>query len=138
MVSIEFEMLSISYIISELFLLSVHLVIQENQQLKEHAKQPEQAVPSCGVQPEHSAPADADGDDAETLLNALADLTPKERALFDAYMAGESTKGIMAAMNITENTLKFHSRNLYGKLGVTSRKQLESRYRSISAPNREN
>ena len=83
------------------------------------------------------APEEANGDDAETPLNALTDLTPRERALFDTYMVGESTKDIMAAMNITENTLKFHSRNLYGKLGMTSRKQLESRYRSIYVPNRE-
>ena len=144
LVSIEFEMLSISYIISELFLLGVHLVIHENQQLKEIAKQPEQAGPSQPVaesQPCDGAPpaedGEAKGDDAETLLNALADLTPKERVLFDAYVAGESTKDIMAAMNITENTLKFHSRNLYGKLGVTSRKQLESRYRSIYVPSSE-
>ena len=34
MVSIEFEMLSISYIISELFLLSIHHIVTENRQLK--------------------------------------------------------------------------------------------------------
>ena len=27
-------------------------------------------------------------------------------------------------MNITENTLKFHNKNIYGKLGVPSRKEL--------------
>ena len=30
----------------------------------------------------------------------------------------------MASLNIKENTLKFHNKNIYGKLGVTSRKQL--------------
>ena len=94
-----------------------------------------------GVQPDHGAPSAEDGEaagnDAETLLNALAGLTPKEQVLFNAYIAGESTKDIMAAMNITENTLKFHSRNLYGKLGLTSRKQLESRYKGICVPSKE-
>ena len=37
--AIDFEMLSISYIISELFLLGVHLVINENQRLHSIAKQ---------------------------------------------------------------------------------------------------
>ncbi|MDY3281244.1 histidine kinase N-terminal 7TM domain-containing protein [Dysosmobacter sp.] len=136
LVNIEFEMLSISYIISELFLLSVHLVIHENRQLKERARQTEQAGPP---RPVAAPPADeeAQSDDSEALLRALADLTPRERALFDAYMAGDSTKDIMAAMHITENTLKFHSRNLYGKLAVTSRKQMESRYRSVYAPGRQ-
>ena len=30
----------------------------------------------------------------------------------------------MAAMNITENTLKYHNRNIYSKLGVVNRKEL--------------
>jgi hypothetical protein len=38
---IEFEMLSVSYIISELFLLGVHLVMKENQQLRTIVKQVE-------------------------------------------------------------------------------------------------
>ena len=37
----------------------------------------------------------------------------------------------MVAMGITENTLKYHSRNLYGKLGVTSRKQMVAVYRHL-------
>ena len=32
----------------------------------------------------------------------------------------------MAALNIKENTLKYHNKNIYGKLGVSSRKQLVS------------
>jgi DNA-binding CsgD family transcriptional regulator len=27
-------------------------------------------------------------------------------------------------LDITENTLKYHNRNIYGKLGVSSRKQM--------------
>ena len=34
------------------------------------------------------------------------------------------TKEIMNSLNIKENTLKYHNRNIYGKLGVSSRKQL--------------
>ena len=30
----------------------------------------------------------------------------------------------MAELNITENTVKYHNKNIYSKLGVTSRKQL--------------
>ncbi|MBQ8345949.1 MAG: hypothetical protein IJY42_06775, partial [Clostridia bacterium] len=42
--SIDFEMLSISYIISELFLLGVHLVMNENQRLRELVMQKEEAL----------------------------------------------------------------------------------------------
>jgi DNA-binding CsgD family transcriptional regulator len=30
----------------------------------------------------------------------------------------------MLSLNIKENTLKYHNRNIYNKLGVSSRKQL--------------
>jgi DNA-binding CsgD family transcriptional regulator len=32
----------------------------------------------------------------------------------------------MSDLNIKENTLKFHNKNLYSKLGISSRKQLLS------------
>ena len=35
----------------------------------------------------------------------------------------------MQELSITENTLKFHNKNLYGKLGVSSRKQLLAVYK---------
>ena len=51
-------------------------------------------------------------------------LTPTEREIYNSYLAGTTTKEIMAALEIKENTLKFHNKNLYSKLGVSSRKQL--------------
>ena len=35
-----------------------------------------------------------------------------------------NTAQVMEHLNIKENTLKFHNKNLYSKLGVTSRKHL--------------
>ena len=37
----------------------------------------------------------------------------------------------MAMLNIKENTLKFHNKNLYHKLGVSSRKELLEIYKLI-------
>jgi DNA-binding CsgD family transcriptional regulator len=37
----------------------------------------------------------------------------------------------MAILNIKENTLKFHNKNIYGKLGVSSRKQLLEIHKQI-------
>ena len=54
----------------------------------------------------------------------LAALTPKEQELFECYVSGMTTSEIMERLNIKENTLKFHNKNLYGKLGIKSRKQL--------------
>ena len=35
-----------------------------------------------------------------------------------------STKDIISQLGITENTLKYHNKNIYSKLGVKTRKEL--------------
>ncbi len=54
----------------------------------------------------------------------LRTLTPTERMIFDHYHEGHTSKEIMQFMNIKENTLKYHNKNIYNKLGISSRKQL--------------
>ena len=60
----------------------------------------------------------------EIYMLGLKTLTPTERVIHDAYVARVTTKEIMANLDIKESTLKYHNRNLYGKLGVSSRKEL--------------
>ncbi len=140
----DFEMLSISYIISELFLLSVHLVMNENQRLRQIAKQvetvqnltqQEPTVPDVMLE----APLPDETTDPvrlEAFINGIQKLTPTERAVYDAYIARATTKEVMFSLNITENTLKYHNRNLYGKLGVSSRKELLEIYKQVRAVSR--
>ena len=51
-------------------------------------------------------------------------LTPTERAIYNEHIKRTTTKEILAIFNIKENTLKFHNKNIYSKLGVSSRKEL--------------
>ena len=67
---------------------------------------------------------EVDEDDFVLFLQHLHTLTPKEREIFDYYLAGKKTKEIMELAAINQNTLKYHNKNIYSKLGVTSRKQL--------------
>ena len=67
---------------------------------------------------------EVDEDDFEMFLKHLHTLTPKEREIFDYYLAGKKAKEIMELAVINQNTLKYHNKNIYSKLGVTSRKQL--------------
>lgn len=60
----------------------------------------------------------------KNFINGLKSLTPMEKAIYDAYIARVTTKEIMANFNIKESTLKYHNRNLYGKLNVSTRKEL--------------
>lgn len=123
--SIDFEFLSISYIISELFLLGVHLVMNEMQRLKELVRQKEDALQSAAEEKPQKAVSFSQSA-IENFVYGSETLTPTERIIYDAYLEGKTTKEIMSEMNIKENTLKFHNKNLYSKLGVTSRKQLVS------------
>lgn len=63
-------------------------------------------------------------------------LTATERAAFELYVAGDSTKEIMGALNIKENTLKFRNKNLYGRPEVSSGKQLIAIYKMLKHGNR--
>ena len=67
---------------------------------------------------------DIDEDEYKRFLECLATLTRKEKEILDLYVQGYSSKDILDTLNITDNTLKYHNRNIYSKLGVKSRKQL--------------
>ena len=60
----------------------------------------------------------------ELFQKGISTLTVTEKMIFDLYLEGNGTKDVLAKMNIKENTLKYHNKNIYGKLGVSSRKQL--------------
>lgn len=48
-------------------------------------------------------------------------LAPRELDVLQLLAAGKSNRAIAAALTISENTVKFHVRNLFRKMGVTSR-----------------
>ncbi len=65
-----------------------------------------------------------DPDEYAIFLENVDNLTVTERKIFDMYLDGRTPKEILEILTIKENTLKYHNRNIYGKLGVKSRKQL--------------
>lgn len=56
-------------------------------------------------------------------LNPLTTLTHREMEVLAAAATGQSTKEIAAAQGVSPNTVKFHLRNVYQKLGVSNRSQ---------------
>lgn len=141
LVHMDFEMLSVSYIISELFLLGVHLVVREQQKFREIAKKIQAAENYPAAEPAVSGDIqkssfDRDGatsDRIEMFVSGVEKLTPTERKIFDAYIARASSKEVMESLNITENTLKYHNKNIYGKLGAASRKELLELHKQVCA-----
>jgi len=126
LVRLDFEVLAVSYIISELFLLGLHLVVSEQKNLQGlvqeanlRAARLEATVEAGSLTPASRRtqhPSDVKG------------LTPTEKTIFDAYLRHMTTREIMALLNIKENTLKYHNKNLYQKLGVSSRRELQEIY----------
>ena len=43
--------------------------------------------------------------------------------IYELYAEGKTTAEIAAIIGIKENTMKYHNKNIYAKLGVSSRKQ---------------
>ncbi len=125
-----FECLSVSYIISELFLLGLHLVLAENRRLTALIEQA--ALPHDGAS--LPSPEQVSDPSLHLFLEGIRRLTPTETTIFEARLARMTTEEILSTLCITENTLKFHNRNLYGKLGVSSRKELYAVYKQLTAP----
>jgi DNA-binding CsgD family transcriptional regulator len=119
LVQIHFEFLSVSYIISVLFLLGVDALASKIQ------TQP--AVTVITTSP--AAPIESQDFTDEQyryFVAQLPTLTPTERMVFDLYAEGKCSKDILVIMNFKENTLKYHNRNVYSKLGISNRKQLKA------------
>lgn len=65
-----------------------------------------------------------DPESYQLFTQMLHTLTKKEREIFNLYLDGKSAKEILDIAHINENTLKYHNKNIYSKLGVPSRKVL--------------
>ncbi|MBE6651640.1 MAG: hypothetical protein E7613_10070 [Ruminococcaceae bacterium] len=123
LVRINFEFLSVSYIISECFLISVYLMLQHQEGLI-HSLQEKLTLLSNSAEEPSKKDTSEYAEKSKYIKEQLITLTPTERLIYNCYIDGKTTKDIMKELSITENTLKFHNKNIYGKLGVTSRKQL--------------
>lgn len=142
-VKVDFEFLSVSYIVSELFLLGLYLLLQQNGILSSLNIKPEpKAVENKFNLQQNEKEKACESELTETTVPTLTDeeefkikceyfsarlctLTPTESEIYSLYLKGKSTKDIMAELNIKENTLKYHNKNIYSKLGVSSRKELK-------------
>lgn len=125
LVVINFEMLSVSYIITELFLIALNVLVSENERLRANREDiTEVKVEAKPKIKSRTADITVTDEMVCSYTEGLGTLTKTERIVYDMYISGSSTKEIMGQLCITENTLKYHNKNIYGKLGVSSRKQL--------------
>lgn len=145
-VKIDFEILSVSYVVTEVFLLFLCFIIQESEkqrvvQVSSADKQNEEQTAETediktdffteGINDEKVCYDEEkeisyfDTEEYKVFLYGLGLLTNTERKIYELYVEGKNTKEVLSILDITENTLKYHNKNIYGKLGVASRKQLK-------------
>jgi DNA-binding CsgD family transcriptional regulator len=97
-----FEYMAAFYLFSEMLLLGLHWLMQDT------------------VHPTPTTPM-------EILLSRLpkgVSLHPREQEVLTAILDNVPRKEIASRMNLSENTIKTYTRNLYHKLGVSSREEL--------------
>jgi DNA-binding CsgD family transcriptional regulator len=68
---------------------------------------------------------------------AQLDLTSREEEIFTLLLKGTAPKEIGFALKISYDTVRFHQKNLYRKLGIQSRAELFARYLNQRTENNE-
>ena len=76
-------------------------------------------TPSWGSDVQISMPLDAP--QAHAIRDGAWDLSARERGVLELLSEGKANRSISWALGISENTVKFHVRNVFRKLGVSSR-----------------
>lgn len=130
-VTIEFEFLSVSYIISELFLIGTYLMIQDAEKKIACARELVMLEKTLDKGDDFNK-AQFSEEQIKVFKAGIEGLTQTEKLIYDLYIEGKGTKEVLSELNIKENTLKYHNKNIYGKLGVPSRKILKEMAKTIS------
>ena len=82
--------------------------------------------PAAGGRPESRARAPV-----HTRVSPSALLTPKEREVLQLLASNMSNKEIALALGVGDETVKWHLKNLFGKLNAGSRKHLLGQARML-------
>ena len=118
---VNFEFLSISYIMTSLFILFLKLLQEEMVKIQDD-KLKFQILASTKPGQETMFPTDSEK--CKLFASGLSTLTQTEQKIYDLYLENKTTQEILGTLGIKENTLKYHNKNIYSKLGVSSRKEL--------------
>ena len=111
LIRVDFEFLSISYIITEVFMLFLYTMVQETVAL-EDSKYMHKTI------------------DLQTLITTVSEtynLTEREKEVLKFILEDAKRKDIAETLCVSENTIKKHTTNIFTKMGVENRKELYSK-----------
>ena len=120
-ISFHFEMLSVSYFMSELVFFFVYLIMYEYLALRNTPAVEERLGVDITTMPMETKIG-------KILFHVKTDepLTARERELLELILQNKKRKDIAVEMLLSENTVKTYTRTLYAKIGVTSREELNA------------
>lgn len=131
MFKFDFEFLSISYIITEMYLLSLYNMADEIQNTEVLNMPPDNTavtVTDDYHSEEHRPVFDPDDIpdicDIIRLWPAAAQLTTRETEVFRLLVLNKKRKDIADELCVSENTIKKHTSNIFTKLNVSSRNEI--------------
>lgn len=113
----NFEFLSVTYIITELFLLLLYDVMQDYELLQRKVAENAAKITSESITEQRIK-------EIITSCPALEQLTTREREVLMYLLRDMPRKEIAETLYVTENTVKKHTSNIFFKLEVASRREL--------------
>ena len=122
LIYIEFEFLSITYIICEIFLLLLSRMLQLYDLLPPESTPEEEKDSDTGAVPAASR--------VEQFLSSWPEtqsLTTREMEVLNYILENVRRRDIAERMCVSENTIKKHTSHIFNKLGVSSRSELFAR-----------
>jgi len=121
----NFEFLSVSYLFSEIILLSIYWMMQDYVR--------SDLVPKPEAAASHPTPVNTTALSPEeqvakilSLLSPGETLSAREHQILEMILQNKKRKQIAEILCLSENTIKTYTRTLYSKTGVTSREELYS------------
>lgn len=121
-IHINFEFLSVSYIVTEIYLLSLYSMLDTF-----YGSNYVEADSSVTI-PENTAPADTvQIENIDELIGVWPDaalLTARELEVLKELMNNKKRKDIAEDLCVSENTVKKHTSNIFAKLEVSSRAEI--------------
>lgn len=118
-------MLTITALVAVYLILAATLVLFKDKSLSVTECEKEGAGEGAGPvdKPTHADPVRADSARAAQLMER-AGLSVREREVLEHLRQGRAPKTIAKVLFVSENTVRFHIRNIYQKFGVHSRTEL--------------
>lgn len=110
LVELDFEVLAVSYIVSEILLLLLYWFVQDYKK-----EETAESLVNSKV-----AAIDAFVENVEEVKT----LTSREQEILIAILNNKRRKHIADELSVSENTVKKHTNHIYSKLGITTRDEL--------------